>query len=90
MVVNSKLQQKKELEDFIKTWSDHGDEVADKVTYWNTLLRIVGVSQDQIDANTFIKYEYKIKLNTDDNRSFHGAIDAYIPSTKVLIEQKSY
>lgn len=90
MVVNSKLQQKKELEDFIKTWSDHGDEVADKVTYWNTLLRIVGVSQDQIDANTFIKYEYKIKLNTDDNRSFHGAIDAYIPSTKVLIEQKSF
>lgn len=90
MAVTNKVGQKKELADFIKTWSDHGDEVADKVTYWNTLLRIVGVPQDQIDANTFIKYEYKIKLNTDDDRSFHGAIDAYIPSTKVLIEQKSF
>ena len=29
---------KKELKDFINTWQNQGSEVADKVTYWNTLL----------------------------------------------------
>lgn len=78
---------KKELQTFIDTWCDKGDEVADKNTYWNTLLRILGVPQIQLDNNTFIKYEKKIKLR--ENESFHGSIDAYIPSTKTLIEQKS-
>lgn len=78
---------KKELQTFIDTWCDKGDEVADKDTYWNTLLRILGVPQIQLDNNTFIKYEKKIKLR--ENESFHGSIDAYIPSTKTLIEQKS-
>lgn len=78
----------KELQTFINTWCDKGDEVADKDTYWNTLLRILGVPTEQIDNNTFIKYEKKIKLR--ENETFHGAIDAYIPSTKVLIEQKSF
>ena len=78
----------KELQTFIDTWQNKGDEVADKDTYWNTLLRILGVPQEQIDNNTFIKYEKKIKLR--ENEHFIGSIDAYIPSTKVLVEQKSF
>lgn len=78
----------KELKDFIATWQDQGSEVADKVTYWNTLLEILGVPKQQIDNKTYIEYEKPIKLNK--NQKFHGSIDAYIPSTKVLIEQKSH
>lgn len=77
----------KELKDFIATWQDQGSEVADKVTYWNTLLELLGVPKQQIENKTYIEYEKPIKLK--DNEQFHGSIDAYIPSTKVLIEQKS-
>lgn len=78
---------KKALKDFIATWSNSGNEVADKVTFWNTLLEILGVPKAQIDNKTFINYEKPIKLH--ENEKFHGSIDAYIPSTKVLIEQKT-
>ncbi|RGW82139.1 class I SAM-dependent DNA methyltransferase [Lactobacillus amylovorus] len=78
---------KKKLKDFIDTWQNQGSEVADKVTYWNTLLELLGVPKEQIDNKTYIEYEKPIKLH--ENESFHGSIDAYIPSTHVLIEQKS-
>lgn len=77
----------KELKDFIQTWQTQGSEVADKVTYWNTLLELLGVPKQQIENKTYIEYEKPIKLRK--NEKFHGSIDAYIPSTKVLIEQKS-
>lgn len=77
----------KEIKQFIQTWQNQGSEVADKVTYWNTLLEILGVPKEQIDNKTFIEYEKPIKLR--ENEKFYGSIDAYIPSTKVLIEQKS-
>lgn len=77
----------KELKGFIATWQDQGSEVADKVTYWNTLLELLGVPKQQIENKTYIEYEKPIKLR--ENEKFHGSIDAYIPSTKVLIEQKS-
>lgn len=77
----------KELKDFIQTWQTQGSEVADKVTYWNTLLEILGIPKQQIENKTYIEYEKPIKLR--ENEKFHGSIDAYIPSTKVLIEQKS-
>lgn len=79
---------KKAIKDFINTWKNQGSEVADKVTYWNTLLELLGVPREQIENRTFIEYEKPIKLNK--NESFHGSIDAYIPSTRVLIEQKSH
>ena len=77
----------KAIKEFIQTWQDQGSEVADKVTYWNSLLEILGVPKEQIDNKTYVEYEKPIKLNK--NQKFHGSIDAYIPSTKVLIEQKS-
>ncbi|MBM6973847.1 DNA methyltransferase [Lactobacillus gallinarum] len=78
---------KKEIQNFIKSWSTGAHEVADKVTFWNTILRFLGVPQEQIDNRTFIDYEKSIKLK--ENEHFNGSIDAYIPSTKVLIEQKT-
>ena len=54
---------KKELKDFINTWQNQGSEVADKVTYWNTLLELLGVPKEQIDNKTYIEYEKPIKLH---------------------------
>lgn len=78
---------KEEIQNFVKAWSNQGHEVADKVTFWNAILRFLGVPQEQIDNHSFIQYEKSIKLKQ--NEHFTGSIDAYIPSTKVLIEQKS-
>lgn len=82
------MNKTKQINDFIKTWENTGDEVGDKATYWNTLLEILGVPKEEIDNNTYIDYEKKIKLR--ENESFHGQIDGYISSTKVIIEQKSH
>lgn len=78
---------KREIQDFIKSWSQGAHEVADKVTFWNAILKFLGVSQQEIDNRSFIDYEKTIKLKK--NEHFDGSIDAYIPSTHVLIEQKS-
>lgn len=32
--------QSKQLHDFVNTWSTHGNEVTDKVHYWDSLLHI--------------------------------------------------
>lgn len=78
---------KKEIQNFIKAWSTGAHEVADKVTFWNAILKFLGVPQQEIDNRSFIDYEKTIKLKK--NEHFDGSIDAYIPSTHVLIEQKS-
>lgn len=65
---------------FVKTWTGRGHERSESQSFWNQLLHdIFGVS---IPAN-FIQYELPVHLK---NQKY---IDAYIPSTKVLIEQKS-
>lgn len=75
------------IQEFVKTWENKGDETADKATYWNTLLHLLGVPQDQIDNGSYIQYEKRVNWKREEH--FHGSIDAYIPSVKVLIEQKS-
>lgn len=80
--------QSKQLHDFVNTWSTHGNEVTDKVHYWDSLLHILGVPQQQLNDGSFIEYEKTIKLKAEEH--FHGSIDAYIPKAHVLIEQKSF
>lgn len=65
---------------FIAKWQGRGDEKSDSQVFWAELLREVFQIQD---LSTFIIFEERVKLK---NTSF---IDARIPSTKVLIEQKS-
>lgn len=65
---------------FIKTWTGRGHERSESQSFWNQLLHdVFGIS---IPAN-FIQYELPVHLKSQ------KYIDAYIPSTKVLIEQKS-
>lgn len=65
---------------FVETWTDRGHERSESQTFWYQLLHdVFGID---IPAN-FVKYELPVRLK---NAKF---IDAYIPSTKVIIEQKS-
>ncbi|MDO5576098.1 MAG: hypothetical protein Q4F84_03395, partial [Fibrobacter sp.] len=73
-------EQQKAATEFASDWKSRGDEKSETHNYWIQLLRTVfGVEKPE----TFIEFEKRVKL---EHTSF---IDAYIPETKVLIEQKS-
>ena len=65
---------------FFNYWKDHGYEKGDTQMFWVSLLRdVFGVQHPE----QFIIFEEKVKLQ------HAGFIDARIPSTHVIIEQKS-
>lgn len=65
---------------FAERWKDKGYEKGDSQIFWAELLtEVFGVE----NPSTFIRYEEQVKV---DNTNF---IDGHIPSTRVLIEQKS-
>ena len=73
-------QQKVASRKFAAYWKDKGYEKGQSQTFWLTLLSdVLGVE----DVGSFITFEEQVKL---DHTSF---IDGIIPSTHVLIEQKS-
>ena len=68
----------KNIKGFISRWK--GDEKSETQTFWISLLRdVLGVEK----PDELIQFEKRVEL---DHVSF---IDAYIPSTRVIIEQKS-
>lgn len=72
-------EQKKAAKKFIKTWTGKGYEKGESQSFWLSLLRnVLGVENPE----EFITFEEQVHL---DHTSF---IDGYIPTTKVLIEQK--
>ena len=73
-------QQKVAARKFAAYWKDKGYEKGQSQTFWLTLLSDV---LDVEDVGSFITFEEQVKL---DHTSF---IDGIIPSTHVLIEQKS-
>ncbi len=76
----TEAEQKKAAKKFIETWTGKGYEKGESQKFWMDLLcNVFGVQ----DFANFIEFEDQVKL---DHTSF---IDGYIPSTKVLIEQKS-
>ncbi len=78
--MNPTIKQKTQIKKFIETWTGHGYEKGESQSFWIDLLRnVLGVD----DVTGFIEFEGQVQLS---HTSF---IDAYIPSTKVLIEQKS-
>ena len=66
--------------DFIERWQDKGDELGDTQSFWNELLYyVLGIE----NPTQYIDYQKRVKVS---NVKF---IDAYIPSTCTIIEQKS-
>ena len=76
----TQFEQEQAAKKFVEFWKNKGDEKSDTQSFWISLLHdIFGVD----DPTKFIEFEKRVKI---ENKSF---IDGYIPSTKVLIEQKS-
>ena len=74
-------EQKQAAKQFAEFWKDKGYEKGQSQTFWIQLLsQVYGVEKPE----TFIEFEDQVHI--DKNTGF---IDGYIPSTKVLIEQKS-
>ena len=70
----------KNIKRFIERWQGHGDEKGETQTFWLSLFRdVLGLE----NPDEFVTFEKRVEL---DHVSF---IDAYIPSTRVIIEQKS-
>ena len=78
--MNTERQQAAAAADFAKRWAGRGYEKGDTQTFWIDLLtKVFGVK----DHAEFIRFEEQVKSGTT------NFIDARIPSTKVVIEQKS-
>ena len=74
------IQQKKAAADFAAFWQGKGYEKGDTQIFWTTLLtQVFGIEHPE----QFIFFEQQVQLG---HTSF---VDARIPSTKVMIEQKS-
>ena len=73
-------EQKKAAKEFAEYWKDKGYEKGESQPFWLELLgSVLGVE----NPAHFISFEDKVML---DHTSF---IDGYIPTSRVLIEQKS-
>ena len=74
-------EQRAAAKKFAAEWAGRGDEKSETQLFWGALLsRVFGVEAPE----SFIEFEKTVKV--DGSTKF---IDACIPSTKVLIEQKS-
>lgn len=75
-----RTNQEKAAKEFAEIWKDRGYEKGESQPFWLGLLRdVLGIDKPEL----FIQFESQVKL---DHTSF---IDGHIPSTHVLIEQKS-
>ena len=73
---------KEAAKDFSFKWNGQGNEESDYQIFWATMLRDVF---DVAKPEEIIKPQYPVQFETATKH-----IDIYIPSTKVLIEQKSF
>lgn len=75
------IEQKKQAKAFVERWTGKGYEKGESQRYWIDLLsNVLGVQ----NATEFIEFEDQVHID-----KATGFIDAYIPSTKIMIEQKS-
>ena len=75
------LEQRKVAKEFSERWKDKGYEKGESQKFWIDLLENV---LEVKNASTFINFEDTVHID-----KATGFIDGFIPSTKVLIEQKS-
>ncbi|MBR1419467.1 MAG: N-6 DNA methylase [Selenomonadaceae bacterium] len=69
------------MENFIEKWKSRGNEQADYQIFWNDLIRdSCGIE----NPDSVMKFQIPVKFK--DSTAF---VDAWIPATRILIEQKS-
>ena len=76
-------KQRQAAKQFVQDWSGKGYEKGETARFWISLLQNVYGIQD---ATKFMEFELPVKTILKEKGS--DFIDGYIPSTKVLIEQK--
>ena len=76
----SPAEQTAAAKDFAAFWQGKGYEKGQTQPFWLDLLRLLGVE----NPSAFIQFEDAARMD-----AAHGFIDAFIPSTHVLVEQKS-
>lgn len=74
-------EKREEARQFIQKWHDKGREDEDDRSYWLDILQRVLGCKDATD-----RVEFQKKVIVDGNTK---KIDAYIPETKIIIEQKT-
>ena len=75
------IEQKKKAKEFAERWKDKGYEKGESQKYWIDLLsNVYGIE----NVTDFIEFEDTVHID-----KATGFIDGFIPSTKVMIEQKS-
>ena len=84
-MAKSSINQKKAAKKFIENWSGHGYEKGETQKFWIDLLTSVFGVENILQ---FIFFEEQVKDKIK-NRTITNFIDAYIPETRVMIEQKS-
>ena len=73
-------ERKNSVKRFTERWDKHGYEKGETHSFWLSFLRdVLNVSEPE----KFIRFEVPVKLKHT------GFIDAFLPDTKVIIEQKS-
>ena len=78
--MKTEKQQAAAAQKFAEKWQGKGYEKGESQVFWTELLtEVYGIE----DPSTFIRFEEQVKVDTT------NFIDAHIPSTRVLIEQKS-
>ncbi|MBR4630858.1 MAG: class I SAM-dependent DNA methyltransferase [Treponema sp.] len=83
-------RQAKAAKKFMESWAGHGYEKGESQKFWIDLLtNVFGVT----DISSFIFFEEQVKeklfSDSGKEKTITNFIDAYIPSTRVMIEQKS-
>ena len=69
-----------EMKNFIERWLNNGDEKSETQKFWIEFFHeILGIDE----PTKIIEFEKRVELS---HKSF---IDGYIPSTRIIIEQKS-
>lgn len=76
----NKVEKNKKIREFVAYWKDKGYEKGESQKFWLDLLEHL---LEVENPREFISFEDQLKI---DHTSF---IDGFIPSTRVLIEQKS-
>ncbi|WP_108775617.1 DNA methyltransferase [Lactimicrobium massiliense] len=78
-------EQREAARQFVNKWKNGGDEMKDSHKFWLELLHdVLGVDK----VTDYIDFEKSVKLPEGDGKVHSRRIDGYIPSVKVLIEQK--
>lgn len=81
----TQLQQQNAAKKFSESWAGRGYEKGESQKFWLDLLcNVFGVQ----DFTNFIFFEEQVKDEIQ-NKTITNFIDAYIPQTRVMIEQKS-